>query len=146
MNGLPDITEAMQKMAAAYTDGLAVMTRTLEGLAKQGPDARGLGEQWLRLARMSKDGAITAIEQGFQLWEREVRRMIESSTPTAPPATNPMAAWTEAWTKSVQELTRAGGGGTWAEDARHQTELIQQTFQEGLRAWQRLLQPPERKP
>jgi hypothetical protein len=160
MNGLPELTEAMRKMAEAYADGLALMTKTLETLPRQGPDARAVGEQWLRLARMSKDGAITAIEQGFQLWEQEVRRMLEASVSpaesaaasapgaTAPgsPPRNPLEAWADAWTRTVQELSRASAGGNWAEEARRQTAMIQQRFQEGLLAWQRLWQPPERKP
>jgi hypothetical protein len=144
---MADIAEAMRKMTEAYAQGLAIMTRTLEGLSAQGPEARRLGEQWLRLARMTKDGAVTAMEQTFEIWEREVRRMLDAATPPEPaPPRNPMEAWTEAWTKGMRELASAAPGTRWAEEARRQTEQIQEAFQEGLRAWQRLWQAPERKP
>ena len=41
--------------------------------------AIALVENWLRVARMSKDGVITALEQGFKLWEREIRRTVSSA-------------------------------------------------------------------
>ena len=146
MQGMPDISEAMRKMTEAYAQGLAVMTRTLEGLSAQGPEAKRMGEQWLRLARMTKDGAITAMEQTFEIWEREVRRMLDAAAPASAPPKNPMEAWTQAWTKGMQELTNVAPGTRWADEARRQTEQLQQTFQDGVRAWQRLWQPPERKP
>ena len=146
MQGMPDMTEAMRKMTEAYAQALAVMTRTLESLAAQGPEARRMGEQWLRLARMTKDGAITAMDQTFEIWEREIRRMLDAGAPRPTPPKNPMEAWTEAWQKTMQDLTSAAPGARWADEARRQVEQVQQTFQEGLRAWQRLWQPPERKP
>ena len=146
MQGMPDMTEAMRKMTEAYAQALAVMTRTLESLAAQGPEARRMGEQWLRLARMTKDGAVTAMDQTFEIWEREIRRMLDAGAPPPTPPKNPMEAWTAAWQKTMHDLTSSAPGARWADEARRQAEQVQQTFQEGLRAWQRLWQPPERKP
>jgi hypothetical protein len=144
MDSLPDFAEAMRKITAAYADGFAIMTKTLGTLPKDSSETRRLAEQWLRQARMMKDGMVTVIDQGFELWEREIRRVLDATASAAPPrasSTNPMEVWAEGWKKGLE--TMAGAGGIWSEEARRQMELLQRTMQEGLAAWQRLF---ERRP
>jgi len=146
MEGLPNIADAIRKMTEAYADGLSLMTKTLESVPKQSADRSGL-EQWVRLARMSKDAFVTALEQGFQLWERESRRMLDAASAGAPPSPeNPFEVWAENWKKTLDGFTAAAkAGDAWSEQARKQAALVQQTMQEGMKAWQRLWQPPERR-
>jgi hypothetical protein len=90
-------------------------------------------ENWLRLARMSKDAMVNALEQGFETWEREIRRTTIQSGVTAAP-TNPFDAWSENWRKAVDSF--AGGADT--EEFRKQAEAIRSRFADGMRSWQRL--------
>jgi hypothetical protein len=76
-------------------------------------------ENWLRLARMSKDAMVNALEQGFETWEREIRRTTIQSGATAAP-TNPFDAWSENWRKAVDSF--AGGADT--EEFRKQAEAL----------------------
>jgi hypothetical protein len=146
---LPNLADTLRQLTDAYTSALSVMTRALEGLPRQDGEAyRRLAEQWLRLARMSKDGFVTAIEQGFELWERECRRALEASTagPSSRPAPNPLEAWAENWKKTLEAATAASPAGeAGSAEMRKQAEAFQRTMQESLAAWQRLWQPPERK-
>jgi hypothetical protein len=141
MDTLPDFAEAIRKVTAAYAEGFSIMAKSVGSLPKGSTDARQLTEHWLRQARMIKDGTVTAIDQGFELWEREIRRLLDSgaSTATAPPASaNPMEVWAENWKKGLE--TMLGAGATWNEEARKQMESLQKTMQEGLSAWQRLFE------
>jgi hypothetical protein len=143
MKDTPDIAEAIRKLTEAYTEGLATMTRLLGGLPPGGEEARRLGEQWIRLARIYKDGAALALDQGFALWEREVRRLLDAGGPAPAPPSDPMSAWFEGWRKSVESLT--GGGTSWSEETRRQAEAFERAWREGLQAWQRMWQTPERR-
>ena len=147
MEALPNFTDAIRKVTEAYIEGFSIMTRTLGSLPKDGAETRRLAEQWLRLARMLKDGTVTAIDQGFELWERQVRQILDATTAAAPaaPFANPMEIWAENWKKGLDTMMGAGAT-TWSEEVRKQTELLQKTMQEGLAAWARLRQLPERKP
>ena len=79
-DNLSGIGDAIRKASAAYAEALAAVGKALQGLAggAAGGDRDRLVENWLRVARMSKDGVITALEQGFELWEREIRRTVAS--------------------------------------------------------------------
>jgi len=90
----------------------------------------------MRVARLSKDGVITAIEQGFELWERQIRQMAGATTEARP--TTPMDAWTENWRTAIEAFT---SGGNWSDEVRGQAERVQQTLADGIRAWQRLWEP-----
>jgi uncharacterized protein YukE len=92
---------------------------------------------------MSKDGVITALEQGFELWEREIRRTVATVKGSAQrESSSPMDAWTENWRRATEAFS--GGTGTLGEEARKQAETVQKTLQEGLRAWQRLWEPEKK--
>ena len=91
----------------------------------------------------SEDGVITALEQGFELWEREIRRTVASVKSGGTHETSsPMDAWTENWRRATEAFT--GGTGTIGEEARKQAETIQKTLQDGLRAWQKLWEPDKK--
>lgn len=143
------IADAMRKMCEAYAEGLSVVMKTIESLPRQGGEAhRRMAEEWLNLARLSKESFVTALNQGFELWERECRRAIGAPHPPggAPPSGNPIEAWAENWKRTVEAFTSGGAPGeAWREAARQQSEIVQQSLQEGMRAWQRLWQPPERR-
>lgn len=148
MDNLSSIAEAIRKASEAYGEALAAAGKALENLAKQasGADRDRIVEHWLRIARMSKDGVITALEQGFELWERECRRMAASGgTAGASAPRNPMEAWAENWRKAAEAFTAGtSGSSNWAEEARKQAEAVQKTLQEGMRAWQRLWEPEKK--
>jgi hypothetical protein len=146
MDALPDIADTIRRLNEAYAQTLSAMTKAVESFPKPGSEAqRRLAEEWLRVARMSKDGIVTAVNQGFELWERECRRAL-GALPTEPLG-NPMEAWAENWRKTLDAFTGASKlGEAWSEEARKQFELAQQAMQEGLRVWQRFWQPGERKP
>ena len=145
MDNVSGIADAIRKATEAYAESLAAVTKALQNLASQtsGADRERVVENWLRLARMSKDGVVTALEHGFELWERECRRM--ASAPegaTAQGASDPMAAWAENWRKATEAFSGSTSG--WSEEARKQAETIQKTLQDGMRAWQRLWEPQKK--
>jgi hypothetical protein len=145
-DNLSGIGEAIRKASEAYAEALSAVGKALQGLASGagGGDRDRLVENWLRVARMSKDGVITALEQGFELWEREIRRTVAAAKRNAgAQSTNPTDAWTENWRRATEAFT--GGSGTLGEEARKQAEAIQKTLQDGLKAWQRLWEPEKKK-
>lgn len=138
-DNLSGIGEAIRKASEAYAEALGAVGKALQNLAggTAGADRDRLIENWLRVARMSKDGVITALEQGFELWEREIRRTVATAKgATQRESSSPMDAWTENWRRATEAFS--GGTGTLGEEARKQAETVQKTLQEGLRAWQRL--------
>lgn len=146
METLPNIADAIRRVSEAYAEALSIMTKALESLPKPGNEAqRRLAEEWLRVARMGKDGIVAALNQGFGLWERECLRALGALPPE--PQGNPMEAWADNWRSTLDVFAVASKlGDAWSEEARKQAELVQQTIQEGLRAWQQFWQAPKRKP
>ena len=145
MEGLPNFADTIRKMTEAYAEWCSIMTRAPGSLPSDHGEMRRLAEQWLRLARMIKDGTVLAIDQGFELWERQARQVLDAVPAASPaPSGTPIEAWAENWKKSLDAMLT--GGATWNEQVHKQTELLEKTMREGLLAWQRLWQPPERKP
>lgn len=139
-DNLSDIGEAIRKASEAYAQAIAAVSKALQNIAAQagGSDRDRLLENWLRVARMSKDGMITAIEQAYEFWEREVRRTAAGSTSAKP--SNPMDAWAENWRKA----TDAFASGNWSEEARKQAESVQKILSDGIRTWQRMWEPEKK--
>ena len=138
-----NVAETIRKTTEAYSQALATAMSLLAAAPTTGGATSPAVEQWLRLARMTKDGLITAIEQGFELWEREYRRAMTGASTAAPPAANPIEIWTENWRKALETMTATPKpADPWAEQARRQAETMQKTLQESLNAWQRLWAPP----
>jgi hypothetical protein len=145
-DNLSGIGDAMRRASEAYAEALASVGKALNGMAAgmPGGDRDRMVENWLRIARMSKDGVITALEQGFELWEREVRRTVAAARGAgAEKAASPMEAWTENWKRATEAFTSGGLGGL-GEEARKQAESVQKTLQDGLKAWQRLWEPEKK--
>ncbi len=143
-DNLAGIGEAIRKAAAAYADALTAVGKALQEMtgAAAGSDRDRLVENWLRVARMSKDGVITALEQGFEMWEREIRRtaaVARGASPERP--SNPYDLWAENWRRATESF---GNSGAWGDEARKQVETVQKTLQDGLRAWQRLWEPEKK--
>ena len=140
------IGEVIRKASEAFADTLSAVNKAVVDFAKQ---AGGSAEReqmvaaWLRAARMSKDGMVNALEQGFQWWERQIREQVRrgAGAGSEKHGANPMEAWAENWRKATEAL---GASGKWTEEARAQAESVQKTLQDGLRAWQRMWEP-ERK-
>jgi hypothetical protein len=148
MNTQATLTDAMRRTSEAYAEGLAMVMKAIGDLPKEsGALHRGAVEQWLALARTNKDGFVAAVNQGFDLWERECRRLVGAPHPSgaAAPGTNPMGIWLENWQRAVGAMTAASGAGeAYRELVRRQTELVQQALLDGVRAWWRLWQPAAR--
>ena len=139
-DNLSDIGEAIRKASEAYAEAIAAVSKALQNIAAQasGGDRDRLIENWLRVARMSKDGMITAIEQAYEFWEREVRRTA-TGNPSAT-RSNPMDALAENWRKA----TEAFASGNWSEEARKQAQNVQKILSDGVRAWQRIWEPEKK--
>jgi hypothetical protein len=139
--------EAIKQSNEAYAAAISALSKAVQNLPTGAPssDRERLVDNVLRLARMSKDAVVTAIEQGFELWERQVRRISlpDAETSSNRPDTarsNPMEAWAENWRKATENFVAGGGN----EELRKQAEAVQNAFVEGIRAWQRLWEPEKR--
>lgn len=144
-DNLSGIGDAIRRAGEAFAEAITAMSKTVEnvaGKASAGPERDRLIENWLRIARMSKDGAMTAIEHGFEIWEREVRRLMTSGGQN-PSAANPMDAWVENLRKATESMVGANVASL-SEEARKQAETVQKTVAEGIRAWQRLWAPEKK--
>jgi len=139
-DNLSDIGEAIRKASEAYAQAIAAVSKALQNIAAQagGGDRDRLIENWLRVARMSKDGIITAIEQAYEFWEREVRR--SGSGGASAKSSNPMDAWAE----NLRKATEAFASGNWSEEARKQAESVQKILTDGIRAWQNMWESPKK--
>jgi methyl-accepting chemotaxis protein len=141
------IGDVIRKASEALAETLSAVNKAVKDLAAQagaGVDREQMVESWLRAARMSKDGMITALEQGFQLWERQVREQVRRTASAAgseKKSANPMEAWAENWRKATESFSDSG---KWTEEARKQAEAVQKTLQDGLRAWQRMWEPEKK--
>lgn len=148
---LSGIEEVIRKAGQALADTLAAVNKAARDFAAQtgaGIDREQMVESWIRAARMSKDGMVAALEQGFQWWERQLREQVRRSGGAAGGGSekthvNPMEAWAENWRKATEQAF--GASGKWTEEERRQAEMAQRTLQEGLRAWQRLWEPEKKR-
>jgi hypothetical protein len=104
------INDVIRKASEALAETLSAVNKAVKDLASQagaGVDRDQMVENWLRAARMSKDGMITALEQGFQWWERQVREQVRRTASEATGAgaekkSNPMEAWAENWHRALR--------------------------------------------
>lgn len=142
-NDLSGISDAIQKSAEAFAKAISAISEVLQGASSLSDDSdrERLFENWMRVARIGRDGAITALERGFETWERQVRRLAgQDSKAQTPP--NPLEAWSKAWVESWRSATDAyTGGGSEIAEARRQAEAVQKTFADSVRAWQKVWLP-----
>jgi len=147
-----NVNEAIKQANEAYAAAISTLSKAVQNLPTGTPtaDREPVVENAVRLARMSKDAIVTAIEQGFEMWERQVRRI--SAVNAQPPAnrrteapaadpnsvrSNPIELWAENWRKATEAFVNSSAN----EELRKQAEAMQSAFVEGIRAWQRLWQP-----
>src|SRR6266852_5475076 len=97
-----NIGDVIRKAGEALAETLSAVNKAVKDLAAQagaGVDREQMVENWIRAARMAKDGMVTALEQGFQWWERQLREQVRRSASAAGGAgaekkhANPMEAW-----------------------------------------------------
>ena len=145
-----NIGDVIRKAGEALAETLSAVNKAVKDLAAQagsGADREQIVENWIRAARMAKDGMVTALEQGFQWWERQVREQVRRSASAAGGAgaekkqANPMEAWAENWRKATESFSASGD---WTEAARKEAESVQKILQDGLRAWQRMWEPEKK--
>jgi hypothetical protein len=148
------VYEAIKQANEAYAAAISTLSKAVQTLSTSASasDRDPAVENVVRLARMSKDAIVTAIEQGFELWERQARGLSAASaqppsglreTPSAdPPAVrpNPIETWAENWRRATEAFVSSGAN----EELRKQAEAMQSAFVQGIRAWQRLWQPERR--
>jgi hypothetical protein len=139
-DNLSDIGEAIRKASEAYLQAIATVSKALQNITAQasGSERDRLVENWLRVARMSKDGIITAIEHAYEFWEREVRNAATGASSAK--VSSPIDAWVENWRKATETLA----SGSWSEEARKQAENVQKILAEGIRTWQRVWDPAKK--
>jgi hypothetical protein len=148
MNGAAGIPDAIRKACEAYVEGLAAVMRALANLPREGGEAhRRMVEQWLILARTSKDSFVAALNQSLDLWERECRRAVGAphAAGVTFPGGNPLEGRAETWKRGIEMFAAGPAADAYREAVRRQGELVQQSLEEGMPAWQRLWQPAERK-
>ncbi len=137
---LSSISEAIKQAGEAYAETISALSKAVQDAAGQtaSNDRGAMIESWLRVARIGKDGVISAIEQGFEMWERELRRMAGGEAGAAP--ANPMEAWVENWRSATAAFTGAAGG----EEFRKQAEAVQKTLTDSVQKWQEIWQPAKK--
>jgi hypothetical protein len=143
-DNISGISDAIKKASEAFAEAIAGVTKTIQGAAEKtsGPERDRMVENWLRIARMSKDGMITAVEHGFEVWEREIRRVTAAAGGDTKASANPMDAWAENLRKATEAMMSGGTG--FGEEARKQVESVQKSIADGVRAWQKLWEPTKK--
>jgi hypothetical protein len=142
-DNLSGIGDAIRRASEGFAEAITAVSKSIQNAAKGGGDRERAIENWLRIARMSKDGVITAIEHGFEVWEREVRRATSAGGGSAPKApSSPMEAWAENLRKATDTLL--GGAPGTSDEAHKQAESVRKSVADGIRAWQRLWEPEKK--
>lgn len=148
---LESFEEAIKQANEAYAAAISTLSKVVQNLSREAPASRREPpvEQVLRAGRLSKDSIIAAIEQGFELWERQVRQLAAARAESSqsgpsdrpnlterpnPVRPNPIEVWAENWRKATEALAT----GNPSEELRKQSDAVQKAFVEGIRAWQRL--------
>lgn len=144
------IGKVLRDITQAYVDGLSTIGGAIGDLAKRRiPDGERQMEHWIEVARTAKDGYVAAIDQGFAIWERRIRRTIartqsssagESKSGQKAPGSQ-IEAWLETWrnaNESFMQSIRESGLG---EEALKQTRELRKTLEDGLKNLQKLWQP-----
>jgi hypothetical protein len=148
---LESFDEAIKRANEAYAAAISTLSKAVQTMPGTAPPGREpLVENVVRLGRMNKDALIAAIEQTFELWEGQVRRLSagagrESDRAAEGPSThasrsNPIEIWAENWRKTTDAFL----SGTANEELRKQAETVQNAFVRGIQAWQRLWESPKR--
>jgi hypothetical protein len=145
------IGKVLRDITQAYVDGLSTIGGAIGDLAKRRiPEGERQMERWIGVARAAKDGYVAVIDQGFAIWERQIRRTMaraQSSSAAKEPESEQKApggqieAWLDTWrnaNESFMQSIRESGLG---EEALKQTRELRKTLEDGLKNLQKLWQP-----
>jgi hypothetical protein len=140
MDDMFGISEAIQKTGEAFAKAISNVAKALRDASNLpgGPERDRLLENWMRVARLGKEGVITSIEQGFELWESQVRRIAARGSEAQDRPKSPIDAWAENWRSAIEAFST----GNWSDEVRRQAESVQKTIADSVRAWQRVWEPP----
>ncbi len=147
MSQTSDIAKALKQMSDAYVEAITTVSRAVADAVKRGGDKEAPRvEYWLRLARMGKDGFVTAVEQGFEMWEREMRRTLSSvkrevetekvARETRPP--DALQSFIDNWNEASKTFLDTVGSSELGKEARKQAEQFASTMRDSLKAWQKM--------
>jgi len=144
------IGKLLRDVTRAYEDGLAAIGSAINDIGKRRiPESERQIERWIGVARAAKDGYVAAIDQGFALWERRIRRALapeksepekESGREQKAPASQ-LDAWVEEWRKANESFMHSIGESGLGEEALKQARELRKTFESGLKNLQKLWQP-----
>ncbi|MDB5108108.1 MAG: hypothetical protein JWM69_1049 [Candidatus Binatus sp.] len=143
------IGKLLRDLNQAYMDGLSTISSAISELGKRRiPDAERQIERWIGVARAAKDGYVASIDQGFAMWEKQIRKMLapdrsktEKETKrdaNTPP--NQLEAWLEEWKKANESFTHSLRESGLGEEAMKQAKEFRKTFESGLKSLQKLWQ------
>jgi hypothetical protein len=143
------IGKLLRDITRAYVDGLTSIGSAVGDLAtRRIPDAERQVERWISVARTAKDGYVAAIDQGFAMWERQIRRTLaranshegkESKREQKAPA-GQLEAWIEEWRKANESFTKSLSESGLGEEAMKQAREFRKTFESGVKNLQKLWQ------
>jgi hypothetical protein len=143
------IGKLLRDLTRAYVDGLTSIGSAVADLAaRRIPDAERQVERWISVARTAKDGYVAAIDQGFAMWERQIRRTLARANAHPEKETrrehkaagSPLEAWIEEWRKANESFTKSLSESGLGEEALKQAREFRKTFEGGLKNLQKLWQ------
>ena len=143
------IGKLFNDLTRAYEDGLAAIGSAINDIGKKRiPESERQIERWIGVARAAKDGYVAAIDQGFKLWEKRIRRALtpEKSEPEkenrreqkAP--SSQLDAWMEEWRNANESFMRSVADSGIGEEALKQARELRKTVEGGLKNLQKLWQ------
>ena len=141
------IGKVLRDVTQAYLDGLTKIGGTIADLARSRmPDAERQMEHWISVARAAKDGYVAAIDQGFALWERGMRRAVVASKAKAAQdeggkSKRTIEGWFDEWRKANETLMNSIRESGLGEEAVKQTRELRKAFDDGLKNLQKLWEP-----
>ena len=149
------IGKVLRDITQAYVDALSTIGGAIGDLAKRRmPEGERQMERWIGVARAAKDGYVAVVDQGFAIWERQIRwTMARAQSASAAKEPEPeqkapgsqIEAWLETWrnaNESFMQSIRESGLG---EEALKQTRELRKTLEDGLKNLQRLWQPSSKR-
>lgn len=141
------IGKVLRDITQAYMDGLSKIGSTISNLgAGRMPDRERQVERWVGVARAAKDGYVAAIDQGFKLWERQIRSTITPSESHPGKegkhegTTSQFDAWVENWRKANESFTESLRESGLGEEALKQARDFRKTLENGLKDLQKVWQ------
>jgi len=138
------IGKVVRDITQAYVEGLSTIGRAIGDLGLQRmPESERQIERWIGVARIAKDSYVAMIDQGFAIWERQIRRALGrahsgrgSESKREQQAYNLLGAWTSNWRDATEAFMDLLGSGGLSEEARRQVDKFRKALEAGLKALQ----------